>query len=56
MKIQYRYVFGIPYLVFIGLAGGSILAVALAISIMATLTDLLTEPPDDKPGPPPPSP
>ena len=55
MKIQYRYVFGIPYLVFIGLAGGSILAVALAISLMATLTDLLTQPPDDPDDKPPPS-
>jgi len=52
MKIQYRYIFGIPYLFFIGAAGGSIIAVALAISLMATLTDLLTEPPDDKPPPP----
>ena len=52
MKIQYRYIFGIPYLVFIGLAGGSVIAVALAISLFCTFTDLLLEPPDDKPPPP----
>ena len=53
MKIQSRYLAGIPALVIVGFLGGSVLMVALGISLLATLTDLVNQHPDDDKPPPP---
>lgn len=43
MRIQIRYVVGIPFLFMVGQFGGSIMTEAVIIALLATFTDMMNE-------------